>query len=105
MPEPAQSRSTRRARTALRRAASFRGLLWQYHAMALIEGLDVEHRVSASDLVILHSLLADRSAFGRVGPSLSKKRRLWLVNLTGYGDSPPNGTSFEEYADRIAAWI
>jgi 3-oxoadipate enol-lactonase len=73
--------------------------------MALIEGLDVEHRGSGPDLVILHSLLADRSAFDRVAPLLSKKRRLWLVNLPGYGDSPPDGTSVEDYADRIAALI
>src|SRR3954462_7613072 len=98
MREPAQWRSTGRARTALRRAASFGGLLWQYHAMALIEGLDVEHRGSGPDLVMLHSLLADRSAFDRVAPLLSKKHRVWLVNLPGYGDSPPDGTSVEDYA-------
>jgi len=73
--------------------------------MALIEGLDVEQRGSGPDLVILHSLLADRSAFDRVAPLLSKKRRVWLVNLPGYGDSPPDGTSVEDYADRIAALI
>jgi len=73
--------------------------------MALIEGLDVEHRGSGPDLVLLHSLLADRSAFDRVAPLLSKKRRLWLVNLPGYGDSPPDGTSVEDYAERIAALI
>src|SRR3954469_17535185 len=101
MREPAQWRSTRRARTALRRAASFRGLLWQYHAMALIEGLDVEHRGSGPDLVILHSLLADRSAFDRVAPLLSKKRLLWLVNLPRYGEPPPEGHSAEEHADAV----
>jgi 3-oxoadipate enol-lactonase len=71
--------------------------------MALIEGVDVEHRGSGPDLVILHSLLAERSAFGRVVPALSKNRRVWLVNLPGYGASRPAGTSVEDYADRIAA--
>jgi len=73
--------------------------------MALIEGVDVEHRGSGPDLVILHSLLADRSAFDRVTPALSKKRRVWLVNLPGYGASLPAGTSVEDYADRIAALL
>ena len=71
--------------------------------MALIGGVDVEHRGSGPDLVILHSLLADRSAFDRVAPALSRKRRVWLVNLPGYGASQPAGTSIEDYADRIAA--
>lgn len=75
--------------------------------MALIEGVDVEHRGSGAgpDLLILHSLLADRSAFDRVAPALSKKRRVWLVNLPGYGASRPGGTSVEAYADRMAALI
>ena len=73
--------------------------------MALIEGVDVEHRGSGRDLVILHSLLADRSAFDRVAPALSKRRRVWLVNLPGYGASRPAGTSVEDYADRIAALL
>ena len=73
--------------------------------MALIEGVDVETRGSGPDLVILHSLLADRSAFDRVAPALSKKRRVWLVNLPGYGASRPAGTSVEDYADRIAVLL
>ena len=73
--------------------------------MALIEGLDVEHRGSGPDLVILHSLLAERSAFDRVAPSLSKNRRVWLVNLPGYGASRPAGSSVEDYADRIASLL
>jgi 3-oxoadipate enol-lactonase len=73
--------------------------------MALIEGVDVEQRGAGPDLVILHSLLAERSAFDRVAPALSKKRRVWLVNLPGYGASRPGGTSVEDYADRIAALV
>jgi 3-oxoadipate enol-lactonase len=73
--------------------------------MAIIEGVDVEHRGSGPDLVILHSLLADRSAFDRVAPALSKKRRVWLVNLPGYGASRPAGSSVEDYAERIAVLL
>jgi len=73
--------------------------------MPVLEGIDVEQRGSGPDLVILHSLLAERSAFDRVAPSLSKKRRVWLVNLPGYGASRPAGTSVEDYADRIAALL
>jgi 3-oxoadipate enol-lactonase len=73
--------------------------------MPLVEGIDVEHRGSGPDLVILHSLLAERSAFERVAPALSKKRRVWLVNLPGYGTSRPAGSSVEDYADRIATLL
>ena len=73
--------------------------------MPLIEGVDVEQRGSGPDLVMLHSLLAERSAFDRVAPSLSRKRRVWLVNLPGYGESRPAGSSVEDYAERIAALI
>jgi 3-oxoadipate enol-lactonase len=71
--------------------------------VALINGIDVEQQGSGRDLVILHSLLADRSAFDRVAPALARRHRLWLVNLPGYGGSAPAGTSVEEYADRIAS--
>jgi 3-oxoadipate enol-lactonase len=73
--------------------------------MPLIEGFDVEHRGSGPDLVILHSLLADRSAFDAVAPVLARKRRVWLVNLPGYGASTPGGSSVEDYAARVAALI
>jgi 3-oxoadipate enol-lactonase len=71
--------------------------------MQVIEGVELEPRGSGPDLVILHSLLADRSAFDRAAPALARNRRVWLVNLPGYGRSSPAGTSVEDYADRIAA--
>ncbi len=37
------------------------------------------------DLVLLHSLLADRSVFERVTPSLATGHRVTLVDLPGYG--------------------
>ena len=67
--------------------------------------LDVETRGEGRDLVLLHSLLADRSAFDRVVPHLSKTRRLTLVNLPGYGDSAPAGPRVEDYAERIGGLL
>jgi 3-oxoadipate enol-lactonase len=64
--------------------------------------LDVEQSGAGPDLVLLHSLLADRSAFDRVKPELAKSHRLWLVDLPGYGGSAPAGTKLEDYADRLA---
>lgn len=64
--------------------------------------LDVVQTGSGRDLVLLHSLLTDRSAFDLVVPALAKTRRLTLVNLPGYGASGPAGAGIEDYADRIA---
>ena len=65
--------------------------------------IDVEQVGQGRDLVLLHSLLTERSAFDRVRPLLAKKYRLSLVNLPGYGGSAPVGDSVEDYADQIAA--
>ena len=64
--------------------------------------LDVVQMGQGRDLVLLHSLLADRSAFDKVAPALAQTRRVWLVNLPGYGASAPAGPSIGDYADRIA---
>src|SRR5687768_18510941 len=64
--------------------------------------LDVEQTGSGRDLVLLHSLLTDRSAFDRVVTPLSATRRVTLVNLPGYGASSPAGDDVESYADRVA---
>jgi len=64
--------------------------------------LDVEQTGAGRDLVLLHSLLTDRSAFDLVVPELAKTRRLTLVNLPGYGASSPAGEDVESYADRVA---
>src|SRR5450432_1398643 len=43
-----------------------------------------------SDLVLLHSLLADRHAFDPVLPALAAKYRVTLINLPGFhGSQPP----------------
>lgn len=64
---------------------------------------DVAQAGAGRDLVLLHSLLADRSAFDRVVPVLAGNHRVWLVNLPGYGASAAAGASVEDYADHIAA--
>ena len=65
--------------------------------------LDVETLGSGPDLVLLHSLLAERSAFDRVSTELAKSFRLHLVNLPGYGKSAPAGSSIDAYADHLTA--
>ena len=55
------------------------------------------------DLVLLHSLLTDRSAFEAVRPQLEREFRLHAPDLPGYGRSPSRGeATIEAYADRLA---
>ena len=76
--------------------------------MALIEteggAIDVASEGTGPDLVLLHSLLIDRSAFDRVLPALARKRRVHRVALPGFDRSSamPAGAPVEAYADRIA---
>ncbi|HTZ80160.1 MAG TPA: alpha/beta fold hydrolase [Stellaceae bacterium] len=65
--------------------------------------LDVVRSGEGRNLVLLHSLLSDRSAFDRIAPRLAAERRLWLVDLPGFGASAPAGPALEDIADRIAA--
>lgn len=44
---------------------------------------DVVQIGTGKNLVLLHSLLTDRSAFDKVAPALAKTRRVSLVNLDG----------------------
>lgn len=75
--------------------------------MAIIEvkgaRVDAVQMGQGRDLVLLHSLLTDRSVFDRVAPLLAGKRRLTLLNLPGYGGSSPAGADIESYAERVAA--
>ena len=65
---------------------------------------DVVQAGSGRDLLLLHSLLADRSSFARVLPALSSRYRVTLPNLPGYGASPPLAppVAIADYADWIA---
>lgn len=69
-----------------------------------VEGgvVDVVSAGEGPDLVLLHSLLIDRSAFARIVPALAKRRRVHLVALPGFDGSTAAGPGVEDYADRIA---
>lgn len=67
--------------------------------------VDVTQTRAGRDLVLLHSLLADRTAFDRVVPALAKNHRVTLVNLPGYGASAAHGASVEDCADHIASLL
>ena len=55
------------------------------------------------DLVLLHSLLTDRSAFDGVKGALARDFRLHVPDLPGYGGCPSHGEdSIAAYADRVA---
>lgn len=53
------------------------------------------------DLVVLHSLLTDRTAFDGVVPELARRHRVTLLNLPGFHGSAPVEASLAAYT----AWI
>ena len=55
------------------------------------------------DLLIIHSLLADRTAFDPVLPWLTGRFRVTLVNLPGFHGSACIGPGLDGYADRLAS--
>lgn len=62
--------------------------------------LDAETFGSGPDIVLLHSLLSDRSSFTLFAERLPRERRVTLVNLPGFGASPP-----AEPLDGYADWV
>lgn len=58
---------------------------------------------SGPDLLVVHSLLADRTAFDPVLPWLRESFRVTLVNLPGFHGSACIAPGIEAYADHIAA--
>jgi 3-oxoadipate enol-lactonase len=66
------------------------------------KALDVVRQGRGRNLVLLHSLLSDRTAFDKIALRLAAERTLWLVNLPGFGASAPAGPTLEDVADRIA---
>ena len=65
-------------------------------------GLDVEIVGKGRDLVLLHSLLSDRSSYEPLAARIAGERRMILVNLPGFGKSPAAGPALSDYADAIA---
>jgi len=70
-----------------------------------VSGADVVQTGDGPDLLLLHSLLAERSVFDRVLPDLAGDYRITLPNLPGFGATPPlpmERPSVADYADRVA---
>jgi 3-oxoadipate enol-lactonase len=65
--------------------------------------LDVEIVGEGRNLVLLHSLLSDRSSFEPLAARLAGERRLILVSLPGFGKSTPGGPTIGDHADAVAA--
>jgi 3-oxoadipate enol-lactonase len=55
-----------------------------------------------ADLLVIHSLLADRTAFDPVLPWLTARFRVTLVNLPGFHGSACIAPGIETYADHLA---
>jgi 3-oxoadipate enol-lactonase len=64
--------------------------------------LDVEIVGEGRYLVLLHSLLSDRTSFEPLAERIADQRRLILANLPGFGKSPAAGPAISDYADAIA---
>lgn len=64
--------------------------------------LDVQEMGEGKPLLLLHSLLADRSVFDGIVPALARSRRVILPDLPGFGASTAAGGSIEAIADRLA---
>jgi pimeloyl-ACP methyl ester carboxylesterase len=56
---------------------------------------------AGNDIVILHSLLCDRTAFDAVLPGLSKSHRVTLINLPGFHGSRAVAPTVEAYVDFV----
>jgi 3-oxoadipate enol-lactonase len=63
--------------------------------------LDVEVVGNGAPLLLLHSLLSDRTSFARLAALLAAQRRSILVNLPGFGASPPTEPALSAYAERV----
>jgi 3-oxoadipate enol-lactonase len=64
--------------------------------------LDVEIMGAGRNLVLLHSLLSDRTSYAPLVQRIADQRRLLLVNLPGFGGSPRAGPSIGDDADAVA---
>jgi 3-oxoadipate enol-lactonase len=58
---------------------------------------------SGPPLLLLHSLLADRSSFDRVAPALARSHQVHVLDLPGFGDSDFVDGGLHGVADRVAA--
>ena len=66
-----------------------------------MSNLDVAVSGTGAPLVLLHSLLQDRSSFAGIATRLSGQRKIYNINMPGFGTSPA-AAPLDGYADRIA---
>lgn len=64
--------------------------------------LDVAEHGAGKPLLLLHSLLADRSVFDAIVPELARSRRVIVPDLPGFGGSSSAGSTIAGIADRLA---
>ena len=64
--------------------------------------LEAEIVGEGRDLVLLHSLLSDRTSYEPLAARIAGERRLVLVNLPGFGGSPPAVPGLGDFADAVA---
>ena len=64
--------------------------------------LDIAQTGAGKPIVLLHSLLADRTIFDRIVPMLARTRRVIVPDLPGFGGSSSAGATIEGIAERIA---
>ena len=65
--------------------------------------VDYDQRGHGPDLLLIHSLLTERSVFDLVLPQLAARYRVTTINLPGFGRSPPLVLpSVADHADHVA---
>jgi len=65
--------------------------------------VDYDQRGRGPDLLLIHSLLTERSVFDLVLPQLAARYRVTTINLPGFGRSPPLVLhSVADHADHVA---
>jgi len=63
--------------------------------------LDVKIVGKGRDLVLINALLSDCSAYEQLADRIADRRRLIMVNLPGFGDSPAESGSLDDLADAV----
>jgi 3-oxoadipate enol-lactonase len=65
--------------------------------------VDYDQHGHGPDLLLIHSLLTERSVFDLVLPQLAARHRVTRINLPGFGSSPPVVLhSVADHADHVA---
>lgn len=65
--------------------------------------VDHDQRGRGPDLLLIHSLLTERTVFDRVLPALAERHRITRINLPGFGATPPVALqSVADHADWVA---